>query len=121
MFVGNLDCPPIKKPTIATVAAQAGVAVSTVSRYLNGHYVSAPVQANARQASGKVQAEVEDKKPAAPTPDRLTLSKGAEGTERMAIGQFENRRDMALCRIEGANLGEQHARRTGHRRGVGVR
>ena len=35
----------MKKPTIATVAAQAGVAVSTVSRYLNGHYVSAPVQA----------------------------------------------------------------------------
>lgn len=34
-----------KKPTIATVAAHAGVAVSTVSRYLNGHYVSAPVQA----------------------------------------------------------------------------
>ena len=34
-----------KKPTITTVAAQAGVAVSTVSRYLNGHYVSAPVQA----------------------------------------------------------------------------
>lgn len=34
-----------KKPTIATVAAQAGVAVSTVSRYLNGHYVSGPVQA----------------------------------------------------------------------------
>jgi DNA-binding LacI/PurR family transcriptional regulator len=34
-----------KKPTIATVAAQAGVAVSTVSRYLNGHYVSQPVQA----------------------------------------------------------------------------
>ena len=35
----------MKKPTIATVAEQAGVAVSTVSRYLNGHYVSAPVQA----------------------------------------------------------------------------
>ena len=34
-----------KKPTIATVAAQAGVAVSTVSRYLNGHYVSGPVRA----------------------------------------------------------------------------
>lgn len=34
-----------KKPTIATVAEHAGVAVSTVSRYLNGHYVSAPVQA----------------------------------------------------------------------------
>lgn len=33
-----------RKPTIATVAAQAGVAVSTVSRYLNGHYVSGPVR-----------------------------------------------------------------------------
>ncbi len=35
----------IKKPTITTVAAEAGVAVSTVSRYLNGHYVSSPVRA----------------------------------------------------------------------------
>ena len=34
-----------KKPTITTVAAKAGVAVSTVSRYLNGHYVSQPVRA----------------------------------------------------------------------------
>jgi LacI family transcriptional regulator len=34
-----------KKPTIATVADAAGVAVSTVSRYLNGHYVSQPVRA----------------------------------------------------------------------------
>jgi LacI family transcriptional regulator len=34
-----------KKPTIATVAAEADVAVSTVSRYLNGHYVSRPVRA----------------------------------------------------------------------------
>lgn len=34
----------IKKPTIATVAEQAGVAVSTVSRFLNGHYVSGPVR-----------------------------------------------------------------------------
>jgi LacI family transcriptional regulator len=33
-----------KTPTIATVAAEAGVAVSTVSRYLNGHYVSGPVR-----------------------------------------------------------------------------
>lgn len=29
-----------RQPTIATVAEHAGVAVSTVSRYLNGHYVS---------------------------------------------------------------------------------
>src|SRR5436309_1842214 len=29
-----------RQPTIATVAEHAGVAVSTVSRFLNGHYVS---------------------------------------------------------------------------------
>ena len=29
-----------RKPTITTVAEHAGVAASTVSRYLNGHYVS---------------------------------------------------------------------------------
>jgi LacI family transcriptional regulator len=36
-----------RKPTIATVAEHAGVAVSTVSRYLNGHYVS-------RTAKGRI-------------------------------------------------------------------
>src|ERR1041385_3939668 len=34
-----------RQPTIATVAERAGVAVSTVSRYLNGHYVSGAVRA----------------------------------------------------------------------------
>jgi len=38
-----------KKPTIAVVAAQAGVAVSTVSRFLNGHYVSPEVRARLAQ------------------------------------------------------------------------
>jgi LacI family transcriptional regulator len=38
-----------KKPTIAMVAAQAGVAVSTVSRFLNGHYVSPEVRARLAQ------------------------------------------------------------------------
>jgi LacI family transcriptional regulator len=33
-----------KKPTIGMVAAQANVAVSTVSRFLNGHYVSPMVR-----------------------------------------------------------------------------
>ena len=33
-----------RKPTIKTVAARAGVAVSTVSRYLNGRYVSRAAQ-----------------------------------------------------------------------------
>jgi LacI family transcriptional regulator len=35
---------PHRKPTIAMVAAEAGVAVSTVSRFLNGHYVSPEVR-----------------------------------------------------------------------------
>ena len=35
------------------------------------------VPASERQASGKVQTQVQDKTPAAPTPDKLTLSKGA--------------------------------------------
>ncbi len=35
------------------------------------------IAAGDRQASGKVQAQVEDKKPAAASPDKLTLSKGA--------------------------------------------
>ena len=40
---------PQKKPTIAMVAAEAGVAVSTVSRFLNGHYVSPEVRARLAQ------------------------------------------------------------------------
>jgi LacI family transcriptional regulator len=37
--------PARRKPTIATVAQHAGVAVSTVSRFLNGHYVSKKARA----------------------------------------------------------------------------
>src|ERR1051325_5386183 len=46
--VGNavMSIHPIKrKPNISIVAKHAGVAVSTVSRYLNGHYVSAEARA----------------------------------------------------------------------------
>ena len=39
-----MNTPNAKKPTIGMVAAQAGVAVSTVSRFLNGHYVSPAVR-----------------------------------------------------------------------------
>ena len=49
---------------------------------LAGAVPAARTEANARQASGKVQAAVEDRKPAAPTPDKLTLSKGAEGAAK---------------------------------------
>lgn len=39
-----------RKPTIGTVAAHAGVAVSTVSRYLNGRYVSREAKARIADA-----------------------------------------------------------------------
>ncbi len=41
----TVAAPMPKKPTIATVAREAGVAVSTVSRFLNGRYVSQEVRA----------------------------------------------------------------------------
>nr|MDP2190527.1 FimV/HubP family polar landmark protein [Rhodoferax sp.] len=46
-------------------------------RKLAGSAPSSPVAAAERQASGRVQATVEDKKPATTAPDKLTLSKGA--------------------------------------------
>jgi pilus assembly protein FimV len=49
-----------------------------------------------RQAAGKVQAQVDDKKAAAPTPDRLTLSQGGvkpgtAGTESKVSGDTEKK------------------------------
>lgn len=46
-------------------------------RRLAGAVPAAAVAAADRQATGRVQAEVEDKKPASATQDKLTLSKGA--------------------------------------------
>src|SRR6202789_2710403 len=42
------------RPTISIVARQAGVAVSTVSRYLNGQYVSQPVKARLSKVIGRL-------------------------------------------------------------------
>ena len=47
---------------------------------------AAPPATRARQAGGKVQAAVEDRKPAAPTPDKLTLSKGAAAASAPEAG-----------------------------------
>ncbi|MDP2264744.1 MAG: FimV/HubP family polar landmark protein [Hydrogenophaga sp.] len=46
-------------------------------RRLAGSVPAAAVGAADRQATGRVQAEVEDRRPAAPSQDKLTLSKGA--------------------------------------------
>ncbi len=50
-----------------------------------------PVDQSARQAGGRVEAAVEDRKPAPQTPDRLTLSKGASGPEGDASKQTQTR------------------------------
>jgi pilus assembly protein FimV len=47
---------------------------------------AAPPATRARQAGGKVQAAVEDRKPASPTPDKLTLSKGAAAASAPEAG-----------------------------------
>ena len=47
---------PIKrKPNISIVAKHAGVAVSTVSRYLNGHYVSVEARSQAQTVVRELQ------------------------------------------------------------------
>ena len=49
---------------------------------LAGAVPTAKTEGSSRQATGKVQASVDDRKPgAAATPDKLTLSKGATGTK----------------------------------------
>jgi pilus assembly protein FimV len=57
----------------------------TYRQRLAGAVPSAPTDSSARQASGKVQSAVEDRKAtAAPAPDKLTLSKGAAGAKASA-------------------------------------
>ena len=75
---------PSAEQASATPAAQAQQIIITQSKDFNALRAklagSAPMTAvdmADRQASGKVQAKVEEKKSAAPTPDKLTLSKGA--------------------------------------------
>lgn len=75
---------PSAEQASATSAAQAQQIIVTQSKDFNALRAklagSAPLTAvdmADRQASGKVQAKIEEKKSAAPTPDKLTLSKGA--------------------------------------------
>lgn len=58
---------------------------------------SSPVTAATRQASGKVQAKVEDKKPTASAPDKLALSKGSVQSKSAAdkIAQERAAKDAA--------------------------
>ena len=75
---------PTEAASIDVSAGEAKRIVAAQSRDFNefrrrlaGAVPEAPVAAADRQASGKVQTEVEDKKPAQSAQDKLTLSKGA--------------------------------------------
>jgi pilus assembly protein FimV len=78
-----LDLPTESDATEVSTSEARGI-VSAQSRDFNefrrrlaGAVPAAAVAAADRQATGRVQAEVEDKKPAPSTQDKLTLSKGA--------------------------------------------
>lgn len=74
---------------------------------LAGAVPAAKTEGSARQASGKVQASVEDgKRGAAPTPDKLTLSKGAApaGAAASAEAQISKDREKKAADVRVAEL-----------------
>ena len=71
-----------RKPNIAAVAQRAGVAVSTVSRYLNGHYVSAQTKARI----GEVIAELGYKRSAT----ARNLSLGRRGSIGVVVDRIDD-------------------------------
>ena len=71
-----------RKPNIAAVAQRAGVAVSTVSRYLNGQYVSAPAKARI----GDVIAELGYKR----SPTARNLSLGRRGSIGVVVDLIDD-------------------------------
>ena len=89
---------PTEKQATAVSSAQAGQIITAQSQDFNryrqvlaGSPVVAPPAPAERKLSGTIQATVEDKKPAAQTPDKLTLSKGsvqsAAELEQMALAR----------------------------------
>ena len=61
-------------------------------RRLAGTVPAASVAAADRQATGRIQTEVEDKKPVAPAQDKLTLSKGATPAQTAREDQIAKER-----------------------------
>ncbi|MFT7400534.1 MAG: pilus assembly protein FimV [Hydrogenophaga sp.] len=75
---------PSESAASAVAAAEARQIIAAQSRdfddfrrRLAGRVPTAAVDTGGREATGQVQAEVQEPKPAAPTQDKLTLSKGA--------------------------------------------
>jgi FimV-like protein len=84
---GAILAMPSSDQALATAAAEATQLIAAQSadfndfrRKLAGNAKQAPVAAADRKASGSIQANVEDKQPAAPSADKLTLSKGGVET-----------------------------------------
>ena len=73
-------------------------------RRLAGAAPSAEVAAAERSASGKVQAQVEDKKPATAAPDKLTLSKGAMQGQKAAEDQVAKDKQASAASARMAEL-----------------
>ncbi|NCN71190.1 MAG: fimbrial protein FimV [Betaproteobacteria bacterium] len=85
---GSLVTLPTQAQAAETPAAQAKQIIMAQSQDFNNFRrnlarstPTAPVTPNGREVSGKLQANVQDKKPGAATPDKLTLSKGAVSTK----------------------------------------
>ena len=81
LAVPNAESASSTSPSEARQVIQAQSAdFGAYRQRLAGAVPAAKTEGSTRQASGKVQAQVEDRKQAAaPTPDKLTLSKGAVG------------------------------------------
>lgn len=84
---GAILAMPSSEQAMATPAAEATQLIAAQSadfndfrRKLAASTKQAPVAAADRKASGSIQAVVQDKKPAPPTVDKLTLSKGGVET-----------------------------------------
>ena len=70
---------------------------------------TAPVAGSDRQASGKLQAQVQDKTPAAATPDKLTLSKGAVQGKSAAEDKIAREREASDAATRLAELNKNIA------------
>ncbi|MFL6665220.1 MAG: FimV family protein, partial [Rhizobacter sp.] len=83
LSVPSADTAKAVTPTEAREVIQAQSAdFGAYRQRLAGGVPDAKTEGSARQAGGKVEANVEDRKQAAaPTPDKLTLSKGAAGAK----------------------------------------
>ena len=107
---GALLTVPTAGQTAAISASEAGQTVTAQSKDFNdfrrklaGSAASAQVAAPDRRSSGKVQAKVEDSKPGAGAPDKLTLSKGAVQAQA-AVDKIAKEREAQEATSKAAEL-----------------